>query len=191
MKFDQRPLSLLKQIESANVDAINTRAASKDLKSDWSGIGFSLCGQHMVAPMGQVVEIINVPNYTYVPRTKNWVLGVANVRGRMLPIFDIENYFGSKLTGNRSKHRVLIIESEHFYAGLIVSNVFGLKHFPVNSFKDSYQGDSELFAHCIDAIANDGNGDWLRFQMPLLVKTAEFIDASMKIASSNKAVSAA
>lgn len=45
MKFDQRPLSLLKQIESANVDAINTRAASKDLKSpewfignlDWRG----------------------------------------------------------------------------------------------------------------------------------------------------------
>ena len=105
--------------------------------------------------MGQVVEIINAPNYTFIPRTKEWVLGLANIRGHMLPIYDIEKYFGSKLAGNRARHRVLVIESEHVYAGLMVSNVFGLKHFPVNSFKQPYQGKNDVFSNCIDSAGID------------------------------------
>jgi twitching motility protein PilI len=183
MKFEKQPLDLLKQMANASVEAISTRAANKDLKTDWSGIGFSLCGQQMVAPMGQVVEIIHAPNFTFIPRTKDWVLGLANIRGRMLPIYDIEKYFGSKLAGNRSRHRVLVVESEHVYAGLMVSNVFGLKHFPVNSFKQAYQSDGDVFASCIDSTGNDGQSDWLRFQIPLLTQAPEFMDAALQISS--------
>lgn len=183
MKFEKQPLDLLKQIANASVEAITTRTANKDLKTDWSGIGFSLCGQQMVAPMGQVVEIINAPDYTFIPRTKEWVLGLANIRGRMLPIYDIEKYFGSKLAGNRARHRVLVVESEHVYAGLMVSNVFGLKHFPMNSFKQPYQGKHDVFSNCIDSAGNDGHSNWLRFQIPLLTQAPEFMDAALQISS--------
>lgn len=183
MKFEKQPLDLLKQMANDSIEAISTRTSNKDLKTDWSGIGFSLCGQHMVAPMGQVVEIINTPNYTFIPRTKEWVLGLANIRGRMLPIYDIEKYFGSKLAGNRARHRVLVVESEHVYAGLMVSNVFGLKHFPANSFKQAYQDENDAFSSCIDSSGNDGHSDWLRFQIPLLTQAPDFMDAALQISS--------
>jgi len=183
MKEEKQPLDLLQQIATASKEAIKTRTDNKDLKTDWSGIGFSLCGQQMVAPMGQVVEIINTPNFTFIPRTKKWVLGLANIRGRMLPIYDIEHYFGSKLAGNRARHRVLIVESEHVYAGLLVSNVFGLKHFPVNSFKQACADNGDAFAGCIDSIGNDGQSDWLRFQIPLLTQASDFMDAGLQISS--------
>ena len=190
MKIEKQPLDLLRHIATASKEAIKTRTANNDLKKDWSGIGFSLCGQKMVAPMGQVVEIINAPKYTFIPRTKKWVLGLANIRGRMLPIYDIEHYFGSKLAGNRARHRVLIIESEHVYAGLLVSHVFGLKHFPINSFKQAYSNSDEAFASCIDSTGNDGHSEWLRFQIPLLTQAPEFMDAGLQI-SSHTAASAA
>ena len=118
------------------------------------------------------------------------VLGLANIRGRMLPIYDIEHYFGSKLAGNRASHRVLIIESEHVYAGLLVSHVFGLKHFPINSFKQAYSNSDEAFASCIDSTGNDGHSEWLRFQIHLLTQAPEFMDAGLQI-SSHTAASAA
>ena len=183
MKIERQPLDLLKQIADASNEAVKKRTTNKDLKTDWSGIGFSLCGQQMVAPMGQVVEIINSPNYTFIPRTKQGVLGLANIRGRMLPIYDIEHYFGSKLAGNRARHRVLIVESEHIYAGLLVSNVFGLKHFSSNSFKQAYSDSGDAFASCIDSTGNDGHSDWLRFQIPLLTQAPEFMDAGLQISS--------
>ena len=79
--------------------------------------------------------------------------------------------------------RVLVVESEHVYAGLMVSNVFGLKHFPVNSFKQAYQSDGDVFASCIDSTGNDGQSDWLRFQIPLLTQAPEFMDAALQISS--------
>lgn len=190
MKFEQQPIQLLKQIAQSSVRAIANRPGNNDLENSWSGIGFSLCGQPMVAPMGEVVEIINVPDYTFVPRVKDWVLGIANVRGRLLPIYDLENYFGSKLAGNRSRHRALIIDVDGVYAGIVVSNVFGLKHFPLDSF-EYYQGDSELFANCVDARGNDGQSDWLRFQAHRLVNETDFMDVSMQAVNGAKTPSAA
>lgn len=191
MKFDKQPLNLLGQIAQASIKAIANRPATNDLQNAWSGIGFSLCGQRMVAPMGEVVEIINVPNSTYVPRVKDWVLGLANVRGRLLPIYDLEKFFGSKLGGNRSRHRVLIIEVDNIYAGLVVSNVFGLKHFAAESFSQPYQGDGELFASCIDSSASDGQSDWLRFQAHRLIHDTDFMDVSLQGGSDAGFISAA
>ena len=191
MKFEQQPLSLLRQIAQASIKAISTRSANNDLQNSWSGIGFSLCGQPMVAPMGEVVEIINVPGYTFVPRVKPWVLGLANVRGRLLPIYDLENYFGSKLAGNRTRHRVLIIEVDNIYAGVVVSNVFGLKHFPADSFDQAYKGDGELFASCIDSSASDGQSNWLRFQAHRLIRETDFMDVSLQGGGAKEITSAA
>ena len=71
-----------------------------------------------------------------------------------------------------------------------MSHVFGLKHFPINSFKQAYSNSDEAFSSCIDSMGNDGVSDWLRFQIPLLTQMPEFMDAGLQI-SSHTAASAA
>jgi twitching motility protein PilI len=91
----------------------------------------------MVAPMGEIVEMLKVPNYTRLPSVQPWVLGVANVRGRLLPLFDLEGFFGGRLSSTRKRHRVLILEMGELYSGLIVNEVYGMQHFPVDTFTDT------------------------------------------------------
>ena len=184
MKFENQPGNLLRQIAQSSVKAIAQRPANKDLNNSCSAIGFSLCGQQMVASMGEVVEITGVPDYTAVPRVKDWMLGLANLRGRLLPIIDLERYFGSRLGGNRSRHRVLVIEINNVYAGLVVSNAFGLKHFQLDAFNQPFSGATEQFSNCIDAIAHDGDSDWLRFKPGQLILEENFIDASLNLDTS-------
>ena len=50
----------------------------------------------MIAPMGNVVEMLPVPEATPLPGVQPWVAGLANVRGRLLPLFDLEVFFGKK-----------------------------------------------------------------------------------------------
>lgn len=62
----------------------------------FSGIGFSFAGLQLVAELGTVAELLDVPKYTIIPGVKPWVLGVSNIRGRLIPIIDLARYFGLK-----------------------------------------------------------------------------------------------
>jgi twitching motility protein PilI len=100
--------------------------AQADIRPHWSGIGFSLMGSYFVAPIGEVSEMLEVPNHTHLPGVQPWVKGVANVRGRLLPLFDLAMFFGDRLGSSRKHRRVLILETETLYSGLIVDQVFGM-----------------------------------------------------------------
>ncbi|RRV04898.1 chemotaxis protein CheW [Pseudomonas sp. v388] len=95
----------------------------------WGGIGFRLGAQRFVAPMSEIAEILHEPRYATMPGVKPWMLGVANLRGRLLPIMDLCGYFGRELSPIRKQRRVLVVEHRDVFAGLLVDEVFGMQHF--------------------------------------------------------------
>jgi len=96
----------------------------------WSGIGFRLGEHWYVAPMGEVGEVLHEPRHTLLPGVKPWVKGVANLRGRLLPVMDLCGFFGHELSALRKQRRVLVVEYKDVFAGLMVDEVAGLQHFP-------------------------------------------------------------
>jgi len=101
----------------------------------WSGIGFRLGEHWYVTPMGEVSEVLHEPRCTQLPGVKPWVKGVANLRGRLLPIMDLCGFFGHELSPLRKQRRVLVVEHNDVFAGLLVDEVFGLQHFEQDSFE--------------------------------------------------------
>ncbi|MBR5494594.1 MAG: chemotaxis protein CheW, partial [Psychrobacter sp.] len=77
---------------------------------DWQGVVFEIGGQRLVAPMGQVSEILTMPEYTSVPLVKPWMLGIANIRGRLLPLTDLSRFLQvpSQLS-QMSQRKVIVI----------------------------------------------------------------------------------
>lgn len=130
------PFSALVELAERSVSHAKGLPAQLDIVPHWSGIGFMLGGQHMVAPMGEVAEIFTVPGSTRLPGVQSWVRGVSNVRGRLLPLIDLEAFFGGSLSRGRKRNRVLALEMGDLYSGLIVSEVYGMQHFPVDTFTD-------------------------------------------------------
>ncbi|MHC8347339.1 chemotaxis protein CheW [Pseudomonas sp. RT6P73] len=101
----------------------------------WSGIGFRLGEHWYVAPMGEVSEVLHEPRFTQLPGVKPWVKGVANLRGRLLPIMDLCGFFGHEQSTLRKQRRVLVVEHGEVFAGLMVDEVFGLQHFARDSLE--------------------------------------------------------
>ncbi|MDE1168495.1 MAG: chemotaxis protein CheW [Pseudomonas sp.] len=99
----------------------------------WSGIGFGLAGQWYVAPMGEVAEVLHEPHLTRMPGVKAWVLGVANLRGRLLPVMDLCGLFGQEPSSLRKQRRVLVVDHGDLFVGLLVDEVLGLQHFALHS----------------------------------------------------------
>jgi twitching motility protein PilI len=67
--------------------------------------------------MGEVGEVLHEPRCTQLPGVKPWVKGVANLRGRLLPIMDLCGFFGHELSTARKQRRVLVVEHNDVFAG--------------------------------------------------------------------------
>jgi twitching motility protein PilI len=107
-----------------------------EVKTFWSGVGFTLDGRKYVVPMTEVSEILEMPRYTQVPGVKSWVRGVANVRGRLMPIMDLMLFLNRHSSLHAKRRRLLALERGELYSGLIVDEVLGMQHFPVDTYTD-------------------------------------------------------
>ncbi len=152
--------------------------AQVDIRPHWSGIGFMLMGQRFAVPLGEVSEMLEIPPFTHLPGVQPWVRGVANVRGRLLPLFDMAAFFGAQLSGGRKQRRVLVLETENLYSGLMVDQVFGMQHFPTDQFQaESGLVDAVIQPYTEGSYEHDGQR-WTVFRPAFLAQDPRFINAA-------------
>jgi purine-binding chemotaxis protein CheW len=70
-----------------------------------------------------VQEIIRLPKMAKLPQTPPYVEGISNLRGAVLPVFDIRARFGMKREARTDRSRVLVIDIDGKRTGLLVDSV--------------------------------------------------------------------
>jgi twitching motility protein PilI len=106
------------------------------------------------------------------------VKGVANVRGRLLPVFDLAQFFGDRLAGSRKQRRVLILETETLYTGLMVDQVFGMQHFPMDEYSEQAGAVAESILPFVTGSYPQGEQRWSLFRPGLLAEDPRFTNAA-------------
>lgn len=113
-----------------------------NIRTYWSGIGFKLGGCQYVSPIPEIAEILPVPKFTQVPGVKHWVKGVANVRGKLLPIMDLSGFVFETTSQQKARRkRVLIVDSGELYSGIIVDEILGMQHFKKSHYSEQVAHD--------------------------------------------------
>lgn len=59
--------------------------------------------------LAEVAEVTTVPPLTRVPGAPRWLAGVANWRGRMLPVVDLRSLLGHEVTPLPSSARIVVV----------------------------------------------------------------------------------
>ena len=75
----------------------------------WRGVGYRLGKRRFVSSFDEIVEIITLPGVTPVPGANPWMLGVANVRGNLIPVVDLKQFLEGDRTVVHDGQRVLVI----------------------------------------------------------------------------------
>lgn len=125
----QNPIALLQDIERKSRANARGLPQQAELEEEWNGIAFRVSGQRLVAPINQVKEMLPLPMLTRVPGAKSWVMGIANVRGMLLPVMDLAMFLDGRHTQIGKASRVMVINHDSVLAGLLVDEVLGLRHF--------------------------------------------------------------
>jgi len=64
-----------------------------DTRPVWEGVVFVLGEERFIASVSEIRELLTLPeSITRVPGTRPWMMGVANIRGDLLPIVDLQRY---------------------------------------------------------------------------------------------------
>ena len=82
---------------------------------------FYLAGEEYGLEILKVHEIIGSLPITRVPRTPEYVRGVINLRGKVIPIMDLRRRFGMETDG--SAHVIIVVQLHGVQIGVIVDSV--------------------------------------------------------------------
>ncbi len=155
----------------------NLPSQREKLEQLWNGVGFALGEQRCVLPMGDVSEVLVEPSVTRLPGVKNWVKGVANVRGRLLPLVDLVAFLGMQSAGGGAR-RVLVLERGDVFIGLVVDEVYGMQYFSRKSFQKESDSIATEVAPFVVGAYRQGTREWAVFQSSRLLEDAAFFNVA-------------
>jgi purine-binding chemotaxis protein CheW len=65
------------------------------------------------------------------------VLGIVNVRGRILPVLDLKKFFDLPEKGLTDLHRIILVRNEDIELGLLADVVIGMRAMAVDRLQPS------------------------------------------------------
>jgi len=85
---------------------------------------FKLGNEEYGMQIDHIKEVVITPNITRMPQSSAYIRGVANVRGNVIAILDLEERFNlERMIIEKGGRYTLVVESEEMRMGLLVSDV--------------------------------------------------------------------
>lgn len=99
-------------------------------------VGFRIGRETFGLPISIVREIVRVPEVTSVPNAPDYIEGVINLRGRIIPIVDLRKRFGQKSVEANKKNRIVVVEIGPRAFGLIVNSASEVLRIPPSEIEE-------------------------------------------------------
>ncbi|WP_041083245.1 chemotaxis protein CheW [Thermotoga profunda] len=99
---------------------------------------FDVGGQEMAFDVEHVSVVIEKPDITPVPRSKKTVLGVMNLRGRIVPVINLGMLLGidSEKTGDE---KVIVVNLEEIEVSFLVNKVKGVSRCDISEVEKLHE----------------------------------------------------
>lgn len=171
-------IQLLRDIEARSQQGGLRLSQHNGNQSTWTAIDFKIAEQRYLVPLIETREIFPIPSQiTPVPKAKSWVHGIANLRGELLPLFDLKYFLYNQATKVTKHSRVLVINHQDLYSGVIVDGVIGLKHFQTKPDLEADITDSAISPYLNGNISHQ-EMSWDVFSFKKLATDQRFINAA-------------
>jgi len=134
-------------------------------------VEFVLGAEHYGIESSHIREIHPLSEFTPLPCTPAFVLGLVNVRGQILSIIDIKKLFDLPDQGLTDLNKVIIVHANHMELGILADVILGVRSIALNELQPALPTLTGIRAEYLKGITRD----------PLVVLDVEKILSDEKI----------
>lgn len=118
---------------------------------------FHIDNQDYGIAIRHVIEIIGIQQITKIPDSPNYIKGVINLRGKVIPIMDIRLRFGIEGRDYDDRTCVIVVQLDQTSLGLVVDTVSEVVFIDENSIEPSpsQSSNGESFIEGMGKIGNE------------------------------------
>jgi purine-binding chemotaxis protein CheW len=99
-------------------------SGDEDTEATLELVSFTVDGQEYALPIDQVQEIVQAPpSVSRVPNAGERVLGVMDLRGRLLPVLSMRKVFGLAEAGLEPQNRIVVVSLDSGVVGVVMDTV--------------------------------------------------------------------
>jgi purine-binding chemotaxis protein CheW len=113
----------VRDILSARAQRLAQAPAADVVAAQFEMLEFSLGRERYGIAAADVREVHSLNDFTPVPCTPGFVIGVANVRGEIISLLDIRRFFGIDATGITDLNKVIVIAGGGMVFGIVVDSI--------------------------------------------------------------------
>ncbi len=173
-----QPLEILHQMEQDVLSADMSLPEEIVVAEQWVGLSYRVGKLQFVTAMDQISEVVPSAPFAMVPRSRSWIRGIANVRGQLLAVVDLQDFLGMDPVNIDQYSRLIVINNALLSCCLLINRLQGLRHFdPVGDSCDT--GDlSDQLARFVTGALGREKEKWLVFDTDRLVEEKSFLNAA-------------
>ena len=101
------------------------------MEKDLQIVGFRVGRETYGVPITAVHEIVRVPDITAVPDAPDYLEGVINLRGQLIPIIDLRTRFSMERSEHTKSTRIIVTEIGSKRVGIVVDSVSEVLNIPI------------------------------------------------------------
>ncbi len=123
---------------------------------------FRVGGLRLLVPQGALCEVVDMPPIARLPNTARWLLGIANLRGAVVPVFNLAQALGLA-SASPADARLLVIGEGESAIGVVIEALPTLERFGPEQRVGAPKGLPAMLEGCVtDCFAGDGD-HWIEF----------------------------
>lgn len=149
--------ALLRSGEPVAADEDYEHSYKREVRHDLQQyVAFRVSGEVYGLAIHEIEEISKVFLTTHVPRTADFLLGIGNVRGRIMPVIDLARRLRLREFQRGRAARVLIVNFNEEPYGMVVDEVIDVIRIPPEAMEEKPGGITGQRAEFIRALGRHG-----------------------------------
>ena len=122
----------------ARARALAERKHSEELAAERIDIlEFLLSGETYAIESSFITETFPLVDFTPLFCAPSFVLGIINVRGRIVSIVDMRRFFDLPIVGLANLNRVIIVRDKKMEFGILADSIIGMRSLPLQALQPS------------------------------------------------------
>ena len=118
-----------KKILRERADFLTTEVVKEEITGDqFEALEFLLTNERYAIDANYVSEVILLKELTQLPCTPDFILGIINVRGKVIAVIDIKKFFNLPEKGITELNRVIVVKHQDIELGILADEIIGSTH---------------------------------------------------------------